>query len=53
MSTYVPGFQSFFMFLYQFVLANLATSRIRVNLNTVVRIYATFNNNLGMNDNIT
>ena len=31
MSTHVPGFLSFFMFLHHFVLAKLATSSTRVN----------------------
>ena len=31
MSTHLPGFKSFFMILYNFVLAKLATSSIRVN----------------------
>ena len=31
MSTHVPGFQSFFRLLHDFVLAQLATSRERVN----------------------
>ena len=30
-STHVPGFQSFFSFLYHFVLAKLTTSSMRVN----------------------
>ena len=30
MSTYVPGFESFFRFLHHFILAKLATSNIRV-----------------------
>ena len=30
MNTHLPGFQSFFRFLHHFVLAKLATSRIRV-----------------------
>ena len=32
MSTHLPGFQSFFMFLPHFVLVKLATSSIRVTL---------------------
>ena len=32
MSTHVPGFQSFFRFLHNFILAKLATSSIRVNI---------------------
>ena len=31
MSTHLPGFQSFFLFLHNFILTKLATSRIRVN----------------------
>ena len=32
MSTHVPGFQSFFRFLHNFVMFKLATSSIRVNI---------------------
>ena len=32
MSTHLPGFQSFFLFLHHFVLAKLATSSIWVNV---------------------
>ena len=33
MSTHMPGFQSFFWFLHQFVLAKLANSSIRFKRN--------------------
>ena len=42
-------FNHFSVSLHHFVLAKLATSSIRVDLITVVRIYGNFNNNLGMN----
>ena len=44
MSTNVPRFQSFFSFLHHFVLANLATSSIRVKdfFDNKVRIWKTF-----------
>ena len=32
MSTHVPGFQSFFIFLHHFLMAKLATSSIRVSI---------------------
>ena len=35
MNTYLPGFQSFFMFLHHFVLAKIATSSIRVKVHFV------------------
>ena len=36
MSTYVPGFQSFFFFLHYFILTKLAPSSIRVNTSTYI-----------------
>ena len=42
MSTHVPGFQSFFVFLHHFVLATLATSSIGVNNMTLLQTFRKF-----------
>ena len=42
MSTHMPGFQSFFRFLHHFVLAEVATTNIRVKFNMEDNVQSNF-----------